>query len=395
MSGKHARNSASSAHRWMKCSGSVGENGDASLPAAAGTFAHDIAAQCLKDSSLSPSDFFLKKATIDGFDVECDMEMVEGVRAYLDACDDDLQEGDIVWVEMPLLDVLQTIDPDLGGTSDYVRYRPATRNLLSRDFKYGAGVYVEVVDNLQLKLYALGALLKVLRDHGYIVDTVTSSIVQPRYEGAAPVREETFKAVDLLDFAADVQEACERTRLPNPPLVAGEHCKFCPKARTCPELNKRQTAVMATKFTALEAVPLQELEQAALDIPLVKERIKAIESHLYKLALAGAQLKLHKLVDKEGRRKWKNDGDVIMWAQGANIDPYAPREVMSPAQLEDKLKAAAPKGKKKAAIAVLEPLYEKVSSGTVLVPITDERQPTKARVTAADFAALPAKPALY
>jgi hypothetical protein len=395
VSGKHARNSASSAHRWMECAGSVGEDGGSSFPAAAGTFAHDIAAQCLKDPSLSPSDFLLTKAKIDGFDVECDLEMVEGVRAYLDACDDDLQEGDIVWIEMPLLDVLQTIDPDLGGTSDYVRYRPATRNLLSRDFKYGAGVYVEVADNRQLKLYALGALLKVLRDHGYIVDTVTSSIVQPRYQGAAPVREETFKAIDLLDFAADVQAACERTRLPNPPLVAGDHCKFCPKARTCPELNKRQTAVMATKFTALEAVPLQELEQAALDIPLVKERIKAIESHLYKLALAGAQLKLHKLVDKEARRKWKNDGDVIMWAQGANIDPYAPREVLSPAQLEDKLKATAPKGKKKAAIAVLEPLYEKVSSGTVLVPITDERQPAKALVTAADFAALPAKPALY
>jgi hypothetical protein len=35
-----------------------------------------------------------------------------------------------MWVEMPLLDALQKIDKDLGGTSDYVRYRPATKNLL-------------------------------------------------------------------------------------------------------------------------------------------------------------------------------------------------------------------------------------------------------------------------
>lgn len=389
MSGKHARLSASSAYRWMVCAGSVGEGGEASVHAAWGTFAHDISAQCLKDSSLSPSDFFLKKATIDGHEVECDLEMVDAIRVYLDAVDDDLQEGDMVWVEMPLLDELRKIDKDLGGTADYARYRPSTEELLVCDAKFGSGMYVEVVDSKQQKTYSLGVLLTLLR-LGLKPKTVKNMVVQPRYEGAAPVRTTIFKAVELLDFAADIVEAADRTRLPNPPLVAGDHCRpFCPKRRNCPELEKHHHAVIAANDLA--AVPAVELGKLLASIPLVKTRVSAIEEHAYKLACQGVQIPGFKLVDKVARRKWKSEGDVIMWAQKAAIDPYAPREVLSPAQLEAKVKE--PRGKKKEAIKALEPFYEKVSSGTALVPLSDDR-PAVQRVGEIDFAAVTeAKPA--
>ena len=58
---------------------------------------------------------FLKTGKIDGFDVECDLEMIEGIRVYLDSIDEDLQDGDLTWVEMPLLAPLQRIDKDFGG----------------------------------------------------------------------------------------------------------------------------------------------------------------------------------------------------------------------------------------------------------------------------------------
>lgn len=383
MSGQHARLSASSGCRWMACPGSAGAGGEATAYAAGGTFAHDIGAKCLKDSTLTPADFYLQRAKIDGFDVECDQEMVEGVHVYLDALDDDLQEGDLTWVEMPLLAPLQKIDPDLGGTSDYVRYRPSTKNLLVCDFKYGSGVYVEVVDNTQLKVYALGALLEVLA-LGHKVETVTSMVVQPRYEGANPVRQETFKAVELLDFAADVQEAAARTRLPNPPLVAGDHCQpFCPKRRTCPELEKRHHAVVNAELG--EVIDVQQISTLLAAVPLAKARIAAIEEHAYKLAAQGVDIPGYKLVDKVGRRKWKSEGDVVMWAQANAIDPYAPREVVSPAQMEERIKATAPRGKKKEAVKVLEPFCEKVSSGTALVPVSDSRPAVK-RLADSDFA---------
>lgn len=386
MSG-HARCSASAAHRWLRCAGSVGESGAPSAYAAAGTFAHEIAAKCLTDESVSPGDFLCQRRKIDGFDVECDLEMVAAVQTYLDEIDEDRKDGDEEWVEMPLLKALQRIDPDLGGTSDRVRYRPSTKQLSVWDFKYGSGQYVEVEDNDQAKLYALGALLVVLED-GALVEEIEVVICQPRFEGAAPTRRWTFKLADVLDFVADVKEACARTRLPQPPLVAGDHCvPFCPKRRTCPELEKRQHALIAAEFGPLVQYDVAKLGETLASIPLVKERIKAIEEFAYAEANRGVEIPGFKLVDKIARRQWKSEGEAVLFAQERGIDPYE-KSVLSPNQIEKKIAEALPKGKKKEAAKAIEHLVEKVSSGTALVPVSDERPPAKL-VTAQDFPALP------
>lgn len=391
MSGTHARLSASSAHRWLHCAGSVNASAgkdSTSIHAATGTFAHDIAARCLADDTISPSDFLLKEAIVDGHPVKCDMEMVDAVRLYVDEINGDHQEGDEGWIEMSLAAALKRIDPDFGGTADYVRYRASTRALRVVDFKYGSGVFVESDDNPQLKTYALGAMLEV----GKPVDEVEVQIIQPRFEGAQPVRTWKFKAVEILDFVADLKEAAEKTRLPNPPFVADEEsqgwCKFCPAARTCPELERRQHALIRAEFGPATVYDLEALEAALVDVPLVKERIKALEEFAYAEATRGVAFKRFKLVEKRPVRKWKSEGEVVMWAQANAIDPYAPRELLSPAQIEKKLAETAPRGKKKEAGRVLDPFVEKVSSGTALVPVSDERAPAKL-VSASDFEVLP------
>jgi hypothetical protein len=213
------------------------------------------------------------------------------------------------------------------------------------------------------------------------------TIVQPRFEGAAPVRSEKFRAVDLLDYLADIQEAAERTRLPNPPLKAGDHCGFCAKARTCPELEKRQHALITADFGAVLPYDVKALALALTDVPLAKLRIKALEEFAYAEATRGVDIPGWKIVDKVAHRQWKSEGDLIMWAEKAALDPFKPREVISPAQMEEKIKATAPRGKKKEAAAVLEPMVEKISSGTVLVPVGDKRPPAK-MIAAVDFPAL-------
>lgn len=370
----------------MVCPGSIGKGGDPSIHSATGTFAHDIAAKCLADDGNSPSDFFLLKGKVDGFEIECDMEMVEGVRVYVDAVNDDHQDGDEGEIEMPLLDALQTIDKDLGGTADFVRYRPSTKHLRVWDFKYGSGTYVEADDNAQMKVYALGALVKMA---GKPIEDVTVTICQPRFEGAAPVRDFHFKAVELLEFAADVQEACERTRAPNPALVAGDHCKpFCPKRRTCPELEKRQQALVAAEFGPLVQYDIDALEDALANVPLVKARIQAIEEFAYVEANRGVNFKRFKLVDKVARRKYKSEGEAALFAQEQGIDPWE-KSIISPATLEKKIAEKLPRGQKKKAAEQMAHLVEKVSSGTALVPVSDERPPVKL-VGAADFPVLPA-----
>lgn len=374
----------------MACPGSVAPGGTASFYAAEGTFAHDIAAKCLLDANVSPMDFLLQKKVIDGHEVECNMDMVESVGVYLDAVRDDQQDGDEWWVEMPLLKALQNVDPDMGGTADFVRYRPSTRHLRVMDYKHGAGVFVEVEGNIQARVYALGVLLELLA-RNRLVDTVQVAICQPRFEGAKPVREWEFKAFDLLEFAADLKDAAARTRNDWALRVAGKHCGFCPNAKDCPELAKYQRQLLALDMPVADVTGAAEVFPAALAealplIPLVKARIKAIEEFAYLEACRGVEIPGMKLVDKRPTRRFIRDADVIEWAQANTIDPFVPRELKSPAQLEAVLKDAAPRGKKKDATKVLEPFIEKVSSGTALVPISDERPAVK-KLSADDFAA--------
>ena len=231
----HARLSASAAHRWMNCPGSVklseGLPNPPSIHSATGTCAHSIAAECLEKPA-APVDFLGEKFMVDGFEVVCDQEMVDAINLYLSEIESDAQPGDESWVEMPLLEPLAKIDPDFGGTADYVRYRPAKNHLRVMDFKYGKGTYVKVEDNEQLMIYALGALLAVQRP----ATEVEVVIAQPRFEKAAKVRPWKFPAAQLLDFTADLQEAAVLRRTDNAPLKTGNWCKFCPASRLpCPQ----------------------------------------------------------------------------------------------------------------------------------------------------------------
>jgi len=262
MSGVHARLSASSGDRWLACPPSANyKDGKGSIFAATGTYAHDIARKCLDDNSLQPMMFLGKKDKVDGFDVECDLEMVDAINLYLDEIAADLKEGDICWTEMPLLQALSKIDPDLGGTADYVRYRPSTKHLLVKDFKYGSGVYVEVIDNTQLKLYALGAMLECAK----AVKDVTVRVCQPRFTGAQPIRDFHFKAAEILDFIADVQEAAVKSRDPATPFKAGDHCKFCAHAKDCKTLEEHQHALVLADFGTIDTqVPVKGGTELAL-----------------------------------------------------------------------------------------------------------------------------------
>ena len=379
---KHARLAASAAHRWFSCPGCPKEGGPTTFPAAEGTAMHDLASNALKRREKVPA--LVQTRIVEGHTIPFDDEMVAAVQFYVDTVNEDFQKGDELWIEMPLHDALKEIDMDLGGTADAVRYRPSTQHLRVFDAKFGSGTYVDVEANKQELIYCLGVILA-LRDRR--VKDVTLTIVQPRYECAVPERDWHFKAHEIIEFIADVQDAAARTRQKKPPLVAGEHCKFCPAAKDCPELEKRQHALVAKEFDTLPSVAPAELAKALAAIPLVKERIKAIEEYAYDQANRGIEIPGYKLVDKEARRYWKSEGDVIEWAQEQKIDPYASRDVLSPAQLEKKIAADAPKGKKKEAIKVIAHLYESKSSGTVLVPAADDRPPAK-RITADDFAVL-------
>lgn len=346
--------------------------------AAEGTFAHAIATACIETGE--KLDLWLgRKAIVDGHEITCDEEMIEGIGLYLATIQKNKLDTD--WVELSLHSALRSLDPDLGGTADYVTYSPGLRLLRIIDFKYGAGVFVSADDNKQLKKYALGAMLTIeaMRTDAAPVQNIEVYIVQPRYEGAEPVRVEKFAASDLIDFVGDMLTAAKKTRDPDAPTIAGPWCKktFCPAAHICPALLQLQHSLVECTAPGLPALDPSTLGDWLTVIPLVEERIKAVRESAYQQALTGVKIPGWKLVDKRPRRCWTEPDKVIAWAKGRAIEPFETPELKSPAQMEKGLKAAE---KRELAAWVAS-----VSSGTTLAPESDPRQPVSKAISVADF----------
>ena len=365
---KHARLSASAAERWMHCFGSV--NAIEALPPAPsshaaeeGTVAHNIAAAALVSGILQMP--------------IADDEMAAGITLYLEECQRLTLERR--WVELSLTDALSQWDSDLGGTADFVTYCPKRKLLRVVDFKYGRGVFVSADDNKQLKVYALGALLAIAQP----TDTVEVYIVQPRFEGAEPVRMQSFPAFDLMEFAGDIAHAAKATRLPDAPFTPGPWCQktFCPNARQCPALERMQHMLIKQEFSDVVPFDPKQLADALTAIPLVEARIKAIKEFAYERAVAGDQIPGWKLVDKRARRHWTDEKAVVAWAEQRAINPYEDPVLKSPAQLE--------KGLKKPEKAELAAFTASVSSGSVLAPESDSRPAVQKMLTVDDFDIVP------
>lgn len=212
---QHARLSASAAHRWMNCPASLrlseGVPHVESPHASLGTMAHSVVAYCLKNN-LQAADILEDHA--------------DSAQFYLDFCRN--WKGDSE-VEIGLADALATIDPDIGGTADFVGWSDDGKRVLVADFKFGTGVPVAAGNNKQLKMYALGAILAL----SLKPETVEVAIVQPRLADPDDwVKRDTFAVRDLLDFVADVKEAASKARdQAAEPVPGEEQCRWCPAAR--------------------------------------------------------------------------------------------------------------------------------------------------------------------
>ena len=237
---------------------------------------------------------------------------------------------------------LSEIRPGMFGTCDCLIYKPdGTLHVI--DYKHGFG-FVDVVNNSQLRYYALGALHKIMAA-GKDVHTVVSTIVQPNAYGAEPVRAEAIDVFALLDWSSVLADAVKATEDPNAPLVPGDHCKFCPAAGVkCDAL--RMSAVKAattsngaiadpTKFDAAEMG--RRLDEAEL-IAIYAERL--IE-HAKAEAKEGRLAAGYKWIAGKGNRDWNRPAiEVQRYVQNVTgVDISKPSEfaVITAAQAEAKL----------------------------------------------------------
>lgn len=358
----HSRIGASSMYRWSECPGSVrlsaGIESKSSRYAEEGTEAHDLAARWLT-AGIAPE--------------FPDEEMQEAVKVYVDWVRGLYEPGDTLLVEQRF--DLSAIHRGCFGTSDCVLWKPKQKLLIVGDYKHGAGIPVEVIEddkiNPQLGYYGLGTLITTK----FNPERVQLTIVQPRCNHpAGPIRSHTIDAIDLLDFSADLKDYARATEDPDAPLKAGDHCRFCPASGVCPELTSRATEAAKMEFGPAAPYDPAKLKLALDSREIVKAWLKALDEFAYAEAEAGRTPLGYKLVAKRATRKWRSEGEVITFLQDAGIKDdvmFEPRSLKSPAQLE---KAVDKK--------VLAEFTVAESSGHTLVPESDKRPPVK--LSAAD-----------
>ena len=367
----HAKLSASGAHRWMACPGSVAaEDG---LPdrtssfAEEGTRAHEVMEQALMNQRPC-SDF------------TTDNEMAEYVQIYVDYVEATRAKlGKPTWMFVERRVDFSEWVPGGFGTADTIIVSDEVIHIV--DQKYGKGVQVYAENNPQAQLYALGAYaeLNFMTD----IKVVRISIVQPRLDH---ISEWEISITDLLKFGETVREAALDTANPNAKRVPGEkQCRFCKAKATCPALYKLTEQTLMADFEQLdEAPPANRLTDEQMRVvlenkTLVEAWLVSVENLAKERLASGASFSGFKLVEGRSVRKWTNEDAVIDKLEYfmPSEDIYT-RKLISPAQAEKLL------GKKNK--GAIEDLIEKPKGAPTLAKDSDPRPAITAAIL--DFDAL-------
>ena len=358
----HAKLSASGAHRWMNCPGSVGQ--ESGLPdtssayAQEGTNAHDFAESCLRQNKNADEIVF----NADDF-TDTPEQVQEYVQMYLDYVRS--IEGERF--------IEQRVDfspwvPEGFGTADAIVLNDGVAHVI--DLKYGKGLKVDADENPQALLYALGALNEY--DYLYDVHTFKAVIVQPRLDH---VSEWEISRDDLLKWAELAKAAAEAALSDDAPFnPGGKQCQWCKAKAFCKPRAEHNLKIASEGFEAIgdDIAPVSRdqlsIEDIAALLPHFKEIanwMKDLEGHAYNLAMQGQDVPDHKLVEGRSLRKWLDEdaAEKKLKRDLGAANAYN-RKILSPAQAEKAY------GKDKAKI---QKLITKPSGKPTLVPASDKR----------------------
>lgn len=418
----HSVLAPSAASRWIHCPGSVRATLEQqTLDATAGssyahegTAAHDLLELCLR-LGCKPEE--LKGAVLHrytdaaGKEVghEVDEDMIDAVGHafdYITAWEAQHPKGvvhmerQVHWGAHPAVKLSKEHS---SGTADVFLIDLDEFDVEVIDYKHGAGVVVHALDNDQLKLYAVGALSDVdlvpasLRTQ---ITEVKLVIIQPRARHATgPVRTsvETVKALDK--WVKDVAVSGRQALKPNAPRNAGKWCRWCSAAPTCRALMDLVMEQAGTEFGAIDERPptdpntlsVAELARAMAAADMIEAWAKAVRGRVLAMLLAGRELPGWKLVAGRSTRTWREDetGDIIRQAHDDFGDPkvYAPRVLLSVAQLETAYKDARPEGvKAKERVAEFQRVYQRYIQRSTPAPhIAPTDDPRPAFIPGSEF----------
>lgn len=393
MAKSHSRLAPSSSHRWLVCSGEPNMREAVPQPedtefSKEGTTAHWLAEKAIV-IGIEPHEFIGAKCPDTGMEVT--EEMADAVKVYTDEV---AKHKGFSKTETKFS--LSDVHPDLAGTSDYCVYVREEKTLYVYDYKHGKGVFVEVEDNPQLKIYGLGAARTIASLIGEaehkLIDYVVLGVVQPRnHDGDSVIRYFKITLADLHYWRDHtLKPATIAADDPAAPLRAGNHCRFCPALGSCAAAKQFASEVARVDFERIilpQPAMLSPADKArVLDSePLLTAWFKAVGEHVLADLQKGLVVPGYKLVQKRANRQWVNEEEAEVKLIAAIGDKAYTKKILSPAQAEKAL------GKKNAAL--VSALTFKPDNGLTLAAEDDRREEVSPLDAASDFKdfALPQK----
>ena len=358
---KHAKLSASSAHRWMNCNPSANlerEFADRTSEAAAeGSAAHALCEHKLRKALKMRSTRPVSKYNSDEMEMYTD-SYVEFVLEQIEVAKQHCAD--------PFVLIEQQLDfscyvPDGFGTGDCLIVADKLLHII--DFKYGLGVLVEAEENPQMMLYALGALR--LFDALYDIDTISMSIFQPRRENVS-----TWTIT-----VAELEEWAEKTLRPKAELAfkgegefnPGPWCTFCKAAVKCRARTEEKLALAQYEFAKPPLLTDEEIEDILSRLDDLTKWANEIAAYAQDAAINhGKQWNGFKLVEGRSIRKYSDETAVIAAATAAGYRDIYKKSLIPITEMEKLM------GKKTFA-EVLGGLVIKPQGKPTLVPASDKR----------------------
>lgn len=208
----------------------------------------------------------------------------------------------------------------------------ATRSLTIIDLKYGKGVAVSAINNTQLMLYALGALLA----SPHPVDTVRMVIYQPRLDS---ITEFSMKSKDLITWAEQtLRPAAVKAWHGVGKAYPGAHCRFCKAKPFCRANFEYQQKTINFMSKPIDTLTPAELADIIDKQDEVKRWLSAVIAHALKMLQDGKTIPRYKIARSVGRRTITNavKAAQILRVEGGlkTSEIYKPRELNTLGDLE-------------------------------------------------------------
>ena len=386
MTRNHAILSASGAHRWLNCTPSARLEeplpDTSSIYAQEGTLAHDLGELELKRllMEIDQSEYRKQLKAIQSHELYSaemmgyiDQFATYVMEQYMEAKE---RSSDAVIFLEQRLDFSKWV-PEGFGTGDCTIISDKVMEII--DFKYGKGVEVKAEDNVQMMLYALGAL----DTYGYIydIDTVRMTIHQPRIDNVSSWE---MGADELLQWADEVlRPKAETAWAGEGEPIPGDWCRFCKVKNRC---KARAEAAMSVPsdfdYKDPNLLTVDEIAEILHEVDAIEAWAKDIRDYaLVQARDNGVKFKGWKLVEGRSIRRYSDPEQVEKVLRAAKYkvkDIYKPRELKGITDMTKLL------GRKKFQELLEEPgLVVKPEGRPTLVPESDKRPELNS--AAADF----------